>query len=244
MPIFFLSIIVQVALVVHIVKHGKNTTWIWIVVMLPMAGSIAYIIVEVLPGLSNTRGARKAKSSLLKSINPHKEFKQALLDYELSDTADNALRLAQAYRDNNNFQQAKDIYQKSLTGLLQYDPELMRGLALCEFELGNFKQCKNILDKLIEENPDFKNPDTHLLYARCLEKLDETSAALHEYQTLDQYYSGPEASYRYAMLLKQMGEVDKAKSIIQQILKDASYEGKHYHSLYAEWIKKAKAEAK
>ena len=37
MPLFILSILLQIALVVHIVRTGRNTTWIWIVVMLPLA---------------------------------------------------------------------------------------------------------------------------------------------------------------------------------------------------------------
>ena len=50
MPLFILSILIQVALVIHIVKTGRSTTWIWIVVMLPVAGSIAYFVLEGLPG--------------------------------------------------------------------------------------------------------------------------------------------------------------------------------------------------
>ncbi len=57
MPILILSAILQVALVVHIIKTGRSTTWIWIVVMLPLAGSIAYLLLEVLPDLMAGRQA-------------------------------------------------------------------------------------------------------------------------------------------------------------------------------------------
>lgn len=64
MPFFILSVIIQVLLIVHIVKTGRNTTWIWIVVLLPAAGAIAYFIVEILPELMGGRSARKAKKKL------------------------------------------------------------------------------------------------------------------------------------------------------------------------------------
>ncbi|MDQ7049113.1 MAG: tetratricopeptide repeat protein [Enterobacterales bacterium] len=244
MPIFILSILVQVAMVVHIVKTGRNTLWIWIVVMLPMAGSIAYFIVEVLPTMSQSASANKAKAKVIGTINPHKGLKLAQRNYQMTDTIDNATRLAEELYQQGQFEAAKDLYLKSLSGPHEYDPYLMQGLAFCEFKLGNFEQTKICLDQLIEHNPDHKNPEAHLLYAKTLEKLNDISAALHEYQALDQYYTGPEASYRYAMLLKAQGKSDRSMQIINQILKDANYSGKHYHSLYKHWIKKAKAEAK
>ena len=76
MPLFILSIIMQVALVLHIVKTGRNTTWIWIVVMLPLAGSIAYLVVELLPDFFGSRAGRNATRSIPKVVNPNRELKK------------------------------------------------------------------------------------------------------------------------------------------------------------------------
>ena len=64
MPIFILTIIVQIALVVHVIKTGRNTMWIWAIVMLPAIGSVAYFIIEILPTLMQTRAGWKAKKNL------------------------------------------------------------------------------------------------------------------------------------------------------------------------------------
>lgn len=242
MPIFILSIIVQVAFVVHIVKTGRNTTWIWIVLALPVAGSIAYFIIEVLPGLGSSHTARKTKHSVVNTLNPNKDLNQAVQNFSLSDTVENSMNLAAECIGQEKYEEAKSLYERCLTGVHKDDPELMQGLASAEFGLGEFKTCRGILDDLIEKNPDYKSPEAHLLYARSLEGLGETQEALHEYEALDKYFPGPEATYRYAKLLQAIEQQDKARAQFEKILVQAEQAGKHYNNIYGQWIKLAKAE--
>jgi hypothetical protein len=242
MPFFILSIILQVALVLHIVKTGRNTTWIWIVVMLPFAGSIAYLIVEVLPGVMGSRSGRHAARKISRVVNPNKELNKALENFEVLDSIENSMRLADEFLNKQMFSEAKQLYEKCLKGVHKTDPVIMHGLAQSEFGLGNFQTTKDILDNLISLNPEFKNPEAHLLYAKALESLGEIDAAAHEYEALCQYYSGPEAKYRYAMLCKNQGKREIADKLLADILLSARRSGRHYNMLYGEWIKKAKIE--
>lgn len=97
MPFFILSIIIQVLFIIHIVKTGRNTTWIWIVLILPIAGAIAHFIIEILPELVGGRTARKAKKELSTMINPNKDMREASMQYAMADTVDNTLKLAEAH---------------------------------------------------------------------------------------------------------------------------------------------------
>lgn len=243
MPIFILSILIQVAFVIHIVKTGRNTTWIWIVIMLPLAGSIAYLILEILPEITASRSGRKTGSKIGKLLNPDKEINQAAQNYSIVDTVENSLTLAKEFLNKNMFEEAKEIYNKCLKGLHEHDPEIMQGLATAEFGIKNYTEVKVILDDLIAKNPDYKNADAHLLYARTLEKLNRIDAALEEYQVLNSYFPGPEASYRYAMLLKKCGDSKKSIELINKIIFDAKNSSEHYNSLYRDWIKSAKNES-
>lgn len=242
MPIFILSVIVQVAFVVHIVKTGRNTTWIWIVIALPVAGSIAYFIVEVLPGLGSSHTARRTKKTLVNTLNPNKDLNQAVQNYTLSDTVENTMKLAAECLNKEKYAEAKSLYERCLIGIHKDDPELMQGLASAEFKLGEFEICKGILDDLIAKNPDYKSPDAHLLYARSLEELGETQEALHEYEALDKYFPGPEATYRYAKLLQAIQQQDKAIELYEKIMVQAQQAGNHYNNIYGQWIKLAKAQ--
>ena len=41
---FILSIVIQVILIVHVIKTGRNTIWIWVLALLSIPGAIAYLV--------------------------------------------------------------------------------------------------------------------------------------------------------------------------------------------------------
>ncbi len=236
MPLFIISLLVQVALVIHVVKTGRNTIWIWIIVMLPLAGTLAYLIVEVLPSLSRGNAGRKMNAV----INPNRDINAASRQYSISDTTENTKRLAEEYFAKGAYEEAKSHYQKCLSGPYSNDPNLMFGLAKSDYELGNFSDVKNTLDDLIAANPDFKNQDAHLLYARTLVSIGETSEALHEFEVLHQYYAGPEASFYYARCLASLDKELESQEILQQILDKAELSGTHYGKMHKDILKQVK----
>jgi hypothetical protein len=241
-PFFILSILIQVCLVIHILKTGRPTIWIWVVVLLPMAGTIAYVIMEILPELMGTRTGRRAVQNISKTINPNKDLNRASFELERADTVENNMRLADEFLARNQFAEAKALYEKCLRGVHATDPAIMAGLAKAEFGLGEFATAKTILDRLIETNPNYKNESCHLLYARALEILNDIPGAEHEYQALAKYYSGPEAKYRYALLCKRTGKTLEAKKLLEEILSTFRTSGKHYEYLHKEWLGKVKEE--
>lgn len=240
MPFFILSLIVQVALVIHIMKTGRNTTWIWVVMMLPGAGSIAYLIMEVLPELMGSRTARRASKNVEQAFNPNKDITLAAQDYSVTDTTENTLSLAEECANKGMYQEAKNLYEKALSGIHADDPDIMAALANTEFLLGNPAKTKQLLNTLIEKNPDYKNQEAHLLFAKSVEALGETEQALEEYEALADYYAGAEAKYRYAVLLREQGHPDKANAILTDIIKLSELPGKHFNALNKEWITLAK----
>lgn len=242
MPIFIISIIIQVLLVLHVVKTGRNTTWIWIVVMLPIAGSIAYIIIEILPDMAGSRTGRTAKRKVIEVLNPDKDINQATSNYSVTDTVENSMKLANECINKEMYEEANELYRKCLSGVHEHDPDIMYGLAESEYGLSNYAEVKFILDKLIEHNPEYKNQDAHLLYAKSLEQLDELKQAIEEYEILDSYYSGPEPTYRLAMLLKKQGQEQKAMELLKKIIHKSDISGGYYYKLHKTWIQLAKNE--
>ena len=70
--IIILSIAVQAGLIAHVIKTGRNMLWILAIFFLPLAGSIAYVAVEILPGLfGGTTAAIQAYEGGLKGIFEH-----------------------------------------------------------------------------------------------------------------------------------------------------------------------------
>jgi hypothetical protein len=65
MSLLLVSYRVQVLLIVHCIKSGRNQLWIWVLAMLPIASIIAYVAAELLPdccAASNSHPTRRRYS--------------------------------------------------------------------------------------------------------------------------------------------------------------------------------------
>jgi hypothetical protein len=72
MPILAVSMLLQLILIVHVIKTGRNTIWVFVLLFAPVVGGLAYLIVELLPEFMNSRGARRARRNVAKAINPNR----------------------------------------------------------------------------------------------------------------------------------------------------------------------------
>jgi len=214
MPLIILSVLIQIAFVLHVLKTGRNERWIYLVMFIPVAGAAAYFIMEIMPDLMAGPGGRKARKSAGKILNPNKDLNAASHDLQVADTVQNNQRLAEELMEQSRYDQAAGLLEKCLTGLNQYNPQIMAALATCQFEQGLHSTARDTLDTLIKENPDFKSQDSHLIYARSLEQQGDIAGASAEYDALVGYYTGPEPSYHYAMMLKAHGNTEKAERLL------------------------------
>ena len=240
MPLLILGVLLEVAFVIHVVKTGRSTTWIWIIVMIPLAGSIAYLILEVLPELTGSKAGRRTTKTINNKLNPNKRIKEAASDFEIAGTVENSIRLADELMAKGMYSDALDLYQRCLTGIHQTDPHIMSRCARAQFEVGDYSGSKATLDALIEANPDYKDSDSHLLFARNLEKLGDQDGAAKEYEVLIDYSSSLEPAYHYALMCRDLGQSQKASALLSDILKKSQTQGEHYNTLHKKWIKHAK----
>ena len=239
---WLLPILFQVALVIHIVKTGRNTLWIWLVIFVPLVGGLAYFAVEILPELMGSRSAKRAASGLRKTVDPHRDLRQASQQLAVNDSVDSRRRVADQLLERGRFQEAMDHYRAAMTGIYSHEPLLMLGVARSQFALNQFAESRQTLDQLIANNPDFKSAEGHLLYARALESEGNVEKALSEYQALSKYYSGAEAMYRHAMLLKRQGQTDRGNALLKELLANAELAGAVFRKEQREWIEAARKE--
>ncbi len=242
MPFIGISLLFSIVAIVHVVKTDRSQLWIMVLLALPGIGVLAYLAVEVLPGLVQGRTSRMFTNTITKTLNQGRTFDEAKRDYTLSKSAQSACNLADLHCEREEYAEAADLYHGALTGHNENNPDIMRKLAHARFELQQFDQAKNTLDTLIANNPDYKNQDAHLLYARTLAELNDISGATEEYETLINYYTGPEPTYRFAKLLQKTGKSDRANVLFKQIIDKADLSPKHYRNLHSEWINKARRE--
>jgi len=240
--IFILTLAVQACLIVHVIKTGRNTLWIWGIALLPAAGSLAYIVVEVLPGIFGGRTARRTRAGMQRMIDPNRDLRRAAAEVEISGNVDARRRLAEELFPRGQYAEASTVYQAGLKGIFEHDPTLLLGLARAQFAGGDYAAARATLERLIHNNPDFKSSDGHLLYARTLEALDALEEAEHEYGAVAPGYPGAEARLRYGLLLKRRGKVAEAQRIFKDLMDSAKMAPGHYRKAQAEWLDRARRE--
>jgi len=238
------SIALQVLLIVHCIKTGRNQLWIWVLALLSLPGVIAYVAVEIVPDLMRSRTARSAARGVSRALDPGRDLREAA--DRLQVTGDVATR--QAYADELSRQgrhaEAIAAYRSGLTGLYEHDPRLLLGLAQAQFASGDAAGARDTLDLLIAKNPDFRSPDGHMLYARAVEATGDTARALEEYAALASYYPGAEAAVRYARLLRGTGQDAEAGRVLTELLEQARIAPAHYRRAQREWLAEAERDQK
>lgn len=236
MIFFVLSLVIQVLLIVHCIKTGRNTIWIWVLALLSYAGIIAYVAAELIPDLLRSRTAQRAGRNMKKVLDPNANLRRYENEARVGGNVASLQRYAQELTRQGRYDEAIAQYRKALTGLYEHDPNMMLGVAEAQFGKGDAPSARQTLDELIRLNPDFRSPQGHLLYARALEDEGNVTKALEEYKVLASSYPGAEAGARYAQLLKSQGQAEEARRVAQEMLEAARIAPEHYRRAQKEWL--------
>jgi hypothetical protein len=231
-----LSILIQVILIVHVIKTGRNQIWIWVLALLSIPGAIAYIVVELLPDVFRSRTAQRTARGIKKAMDPTADLRRYENEARVTGNVAAKQRYAEELTRQGRYDDAITQYKQALTGLYEHDPNLMLGIAKAQFGKGDAGSARATLDELIRMNPDFKSPDGHLLYARSLEEEGNIEKALEEYRVLASSYPGAEAPVRYAQLLNSQGRSDEARKVARDLLEQARIAPAHYRKAQKSWL--------
>lgn len=239
----YLSLALQIYFGIHAIKTGRPFVWVLVIILFSVVGVAGYILVELAPEWWASRGGRKVKNAIGNTVDPEKALKAAKIACEQIDSVQNRLILAEEFMKLERFQEAQAIYGRCLAGVHASDPQIMLGMAKAEFGLNNFHAVIELLDKIKADNPRFKSPEGHLLYARALEGSGLIAEAIQEYDSLNQYYSTPEPACRLAQIHKTRGNHALATELFQSVVKRSASAGSHFNEINKEWIKLARREA-
>jgi hypothetical protein len=235
-----LYLIIAIGFAVHAMKTGRPQWWLYILLFVPYAGSLAYIAVELIPELFQTRGAHKVRSGIGTMLDPNKEWRERVREVELVDSVDAKRGLAEECERRGLWEDAIRLYKAAATGIFAEDPAVLAGLARAQFGSGDASACIETLHKLQEVQPHLRNQEAHLLLARALEAAGRTQEALREYDAVSRYYAGFEARSRYGLLLLQQGRAQQARDLFQDVVRASKARRLLVTPADKEWIRVAK----
>ena len=128
--------ILQLALIIHCIKTNKPFYWIYLIIFIPYVGGVAYLLVELLPALLNSRQLRQTGQSIVRTFNPSVTIKKLEDQLENQDTVSNRTALAQAYIEAQQYDKAVPLLRSCLSGPFADDRATLLLLAQALFADG------------------------------------------------------------------------------------------------------------
>ena len=210
MHFFALIIGLAIGCIIHCIRSGRNPYWILPILVFPLVGSLAYLLVEVAPGLGQRRGVRMAKSSAIKAIDPDREVRTAQDALDTADTAANRIGMADALADQGKWTESIVHYREALAKSPRGDRPTQRKLARAHLESGNAAEARRLLETLPKSHSAAEEDRGNLLLARAVAELGEAESALALFAELGERMPGAEALCRQAALLIELGRDSEA----------------------------------
>jgi len=234
------GIALEVLLIVHVVRTGRDRIWIWLIIGIPVFGSLAYVVAELLPELLRGPAGRKARAHATKMLDPERAYREARLRLDTADTVDNRRAVAAQAVALGRPEEALQWLEPARQGLYANDPALLVGMAQAHFAAARPERTIAILEELRAAHPDFESADAHLLYTRALEAAGRQPEALAEYAALVRYFPGEEARYRQAEALAAAGDPGAARSVHEEICRTVERAPAYYRRAQRQWYDLAK----
>jgi len=241
-PYYLPILLLQIACAVHVVRSGRDTIWLWIVIFFSFIGCVVYLITQVLPNLGQSQTVRQARKTASRILDPEGERRRIEARLALSDTLDNRTALARECMNRGDYKNAAELFRSCLKGMYAHDPAIMLDLARALYAQDDYAATRQTLEDLIAQNPGYKSPEGHLLYARALEGLGENDQALQEYAVLDHSYPGEEARARHAVLLKRLGRAAEAQTVLSTMQTRFKAAPQFYQRNERSWLDLARRE--
>jgi hypothetical protein len=225
------GVILQVLAVVHFIRRRPDTVWLWVIIFLGPVGAVIYIAVEVIPDFGLLRqtfegyGRRKRISHLeaLVSDNP---------------SAGNYEELAELYLDEQNYQRARECYDKAITPRTEsIDAFYRRGIA--KIHLQEYASAAQDLEYVTSRDPKY---DLHRAIALLAHAYANSGQAAHAEALFLQataISTSSETYYHYALFLASAQRTGDAREWAQKILAKKPAMPRYLQRRERPWFRKA-----
>jgi hypothetical protein len=210
--------LVQLALIVHVFKTGRPFWWLWILLIAPVIGGIAYVLIELLPNLSASGGGFtlwKPRAWRIRELRA---------ELEETDTVKLRLRLAA---------------EASLNGAFRDDPHTLANVARYRLEAGKFTEALDALGQVKVEADRMLGNEVAFLRGWALVQAGRPAEAQPILRQIESVLLGEQPRYFLAVSLAQSGDRPAARAIWEDIRKRFRRAGRGWRRAEQRWFKLA-----
>jgi hypothetical protein len=218
-PGFLVSLVIAVLLCWHAVKTGRESMWLWIILMFQPIGGGVYFFLNVLPDIIGGSTAQKVRRAARETLDPHREYRAAKQACDDTPTVRNQSRLAAAAAHLGHNAEAATLYRAAAQGVHADDPVLLLGLANALLELRRPGEALEVLERLGNDEAHGRTPAAALALGRAFEELGRIEEADQALQWAAERMPGFEALSRYAAFMARNGRREEAREIVTELEK-------------------------
>jgi len=238
-----LTLLAQLACAAHVVRSGRSWIWIIPIILLPWIGCAAYLLFAVIPDAArSSRPVRRVTEEITSITDPGTSYSRKKRDMETIGSAQSKRVFAEECIKRGRYQEAVELYESAMEGAHAEDPALLHGLARARLLVGDGQGAQAAFELLRAASPADFTADVRLDYARALALNGKIAEAKAEYESLLPVYSGQEARCRYAQLLLEQGERERAAGLFRETVDSMRGAPGYYRRRQREWVNIAKKE--
>jgi len=215
---YYLIIALQAFCVYHLIKNRNQYYWIFIIIFIPIIGSVIYLVTQVY----NKRDANIIKENITSVLIPTKKVKDLEKTLQFAETFQNRLNLADAFFEMKDYSNAIKHYEVALKDEHQDDYFILEKLIAAYYNLEDYNKTIAYAERL-KKKPEFNNSKSQFIYGLALDKTGNPETAETHLKAIDQRYSNYDERLVLANFLINKNKAAEAKEILTEI----SIESKH-----------------
>lgn len=237
---YVIIVAISLAFCAHVIRTGRSYLWMLPIMFVPMIGWAAYIIFAVLPDMMGSRAARDLAGGVVKVADPGRGLREKKRQVEMVGSADAKRALADEFVSRGFFADAIELYKSAMTGPLAEEPALIHGLARAQLAMGDGAAAQAGFEHLRAIDPIAFDERARLDYARSLEMQEKYDEAVREYEAVVPTFSGQEARLRFGLLLKKLGQRQRAEEMFHAVIDGMKGAPGYYRRAQREWVSAAR----
>jgi len=234
MPFMGIGIHVLIALffAIHVVRTGREMYWLLILFMFPLLGSLVYFFAVYLPDTRLHHDVRRAAVTAANALDPGKELREARRAFDLTPTAQNEMRLANALLEAGASAEAAEHFEACLKGPFANDSEIRYGAARARVQNGQGAAARELLETIRKQAPEFRAERVTLLLAQAYALEGRQQEARTEFVAATTRFGSVEARAEYAIWALGVGDVEAANAQYKELERAMKHWSKQSRALH------------
>jgi hypothetical protein len=211
MLMLILTYVPSVLCGIHVLRTGREMFWLWLFIIGPVIAPVFYFFAVLVPEWMGGRTARGMGKVAQQTLDPDREYRNALRALEDTPTIGNRMKVAQAAAALGRWSDAEAQWQLASEGQWADDPAILLGHAEALLEVERYADALAKLEKLKSLGREGETPRAVLAFARAYEGLGRNDDADNAYRYAADRVPGLEAAGRYVAFMAKVGRREDAE---------------------------------